>query len=378
MNERAERWVEELLPRVPVRQWVLTVPWARRWQLARRPALVRGVLAVLVREVTRFYRQRVGAGGQTGSVTVTQRFGSALNLNLHDHALFLDGAFVRGADGQLKFHAACAPTTSEVESLVQRVSAAAERWLAKKGYPREDLEEPEDLGDDALPLLQALSVEGRSAVGRSAGGRVRREQVLGGRRDELPPRCASCDGCNLHTGVGVGAHDRDGLERLCRYVNRPPLAKARLEEQADGTVLVTLKRAWSDGTTALRFGKAELVEKLCALVPQPLANTVFYHGVLGARAGWRREVVPDPEDVARRRAAEEARWEARKLVRRERRSTRSRWRPWASLLERVFGVDGWLCSCCGGTMRLRAVVVGVPATTRVQSGLAAASRGPPP
>jgi hypothetical protein len=49
-------------------------------------------------------------------------------------ALFLDGAFVRGADGQLKFHAASAPTTSEVESLVQRVSAAAERWLAKKGY----------------------------------------------------------------------------------------------------------------------------------------------------------------------------------------------------------------------------------------------------
>jgi hypothetical protein len=376
MNERAERWLEELWPRAPVRQWVLTVPWARRWQLARHPELVRGVLGVLVAEVTRFYRERAGVDGRTGSVTVVQRFGSALNLNVHFHALFLDGVYARDPGGALRFRAVPAPTTPEVEALVSRVSARAEQWLACRGYGRED--EPADPGDDALPLLQGLSVEGRSAVGRSAGGRVRREQTIRGRRYELPPRCASCDGYNLHAGVGVGRHDREGLLRLCRYVNRPPLAKARLTEESDGTVTVTLKRAWSDGTTSLRFGKAELVEKLCALVPPPFSNTVFYHGLFGARSAWRWEVVPDRAEVAKRRAAEEARREARKLVRPERRSPGSRWWPWADLLERVFGVDGWSCPCCGGTMRLRAVVVGPPATTRVWQGLTMSSRGPPP
>jgi hypothetical protein len=201
--------------------------------------------------------------------------------------------------------------------------------------------------------------------------------VFKGRAYALPPQCASCDGYNLHAGVGVGAQDRTGLERLCRYVCRPPLAKARLEEEADGTVVVRLKRAWSDGTAALRFTKAELTEKLLALIPQPLANTVHYHGVLAARSTLRAEVIPDPEDLARRRAAEEARREGRKLVRRERRSRRSRWWPWADLLERVFHIDGWECPGCGGQMRLRAVVVGAPATTRILTGVGAMSRGPP-
>jgi hypothetical protein len=44
MAERALRWTDELLPRVAVRQLVLTVPWPRRLLLARRPELARGVL----------------------------------------------------------------------------------------------------------------------------------------------------------------------------------------------------------------------------------------------------------------------------------------------------------------------------------------------
>jgi hypothetical protein len=37
-------WVERVLPDVPVRQWVLTVPWTRRLLLARNPKLSKGVL----------------------------------------------------------------------------------------------------------------------------------------------------------------------------------------------------------------------------------------------------------------------------------------------------------------------------------------------
>ena len=33
------------------------------------------------------------SGAQSGAVTLIQRFGSALNLNLHFHMLYLDGAY---------------------------------------------------------------------------------------------------------------------------------------------------------------------------------------------------------------------------------------------------------------------------------------------
>ena len=42
--------------------------------------------------------------GQTGAVTLIQRFGSALNLNLHYHLLFLDGAYTQGDSHRLEFH----------------------------------------------------------------------------------------------------------------------------------------------------------------------------------------------------------------------------------------------------------------------------------
>ncbi len=55
------------------------------------------------------------------------------------------------------------------------------------------------------------------------------------------------------SGSGLNVNDRAGLERLCRYVLRPPLAHDRLRLRADGHVVVELKTAWHDGTTRLVF-----------------------------------------------------------------------------------------------------------------------------
>src|SRR5439155_6826253 len=95
----------------------------------------------------------------------------------------------------------------------------------------------------------------------------------------------------IHANVAVRADDRQGLERLCRYVLRPPVAQDRLELTADGRVLVILKGEWSDGTTHLLFEPVELLEKLAALTPRPRINLVLYHGVLAPHARWRGRVV---------------------------------------------------------------------------------------
>ena len=109
-------------------------------------------------------------------------------------------------------------------------------------------------------------------------------------RCRRPP--ASCAGYNLNAGRYVPAKDRGGLERLARYLLRPPLAKARLERRADGTVVLGLKRSWSAGTTAHELFASELVEKRVVILPPPRAKEVTCRGVLAANARLRRKVVP--------------------------------------------------------------------------------------
>ncbi len=46
-----------------------------------------------------------------------QRFGSALNLNIHFHMLFLDGVYVDQPDGSARFRSVKAPTNQELTQL---------------------------------------------------------------------------------------------------------------------------------------------------------------------------------------------------------------------------------------------------------------------
>jgi len=57
------------------------------------------------------------------------------------------------------------------------------------------------------------------------------------------PLCArNPGGLELHAEVTIAAHDRKGLERLCRYLSRPPIPLDRLERRADGKLVLSLKR----------------------------------------------------------------------------------------------------------------------------------------
>jgi hypothetical protein len=87
----------------------------------------------------------------------------------------------------------------------------------------------------------------------------------------------------------VTANDRAGLERLCRYVLRPPFAQAR--QRGDGRVGLELKRAWHDGTRELVFEPLEFLERLAAMTPRPETNLLICHGLLAPRARWRERVV---------------------------------------------------------------------------------------
>src|SRR5881296_4294994 len=118
MTERAAHLVDAVLPRVPVRQWVLTLPYRLRYRLAWDHALCRAVLGVYARTLLAIYARTARAHGirdsQTGTVTVIQRFGSGLQLNVHFHTLVLDGVFSEARPGPLTFHSAPPPSDEDV------------------------------------------------------------------------------------------------------------------------------------------------------------------------------------------------------------------------------------------------------------------------
>jgi hypothetical protein len=363
MAQTAAHLVDEVLPHVPVRQWVLTMPMPVRLWLARRPRLLEDVLGVFVEVVSCWYQGQPGcAGGRTGAVTFVQTAGSTLRLNVHFHTLVLDGCYVWDEEsGKPAFVEAGALSTADVQALVEAVEGRVRRVLRRHGLLEDEQDEDEE---DAQLALQAASVSGRVALGLRAGRRPRCKRGLMGNEYKMPARCAESGYYNLHANVRIAARDRIALERLCRYVARPPLALSRLSVQEDGGVELRFKRAWSDGTRAVSYGPLAFIARLAALVVRPGMHLVRYHGVLASAAKWRSLVVPEHEASA--------------CVPKATRAPRgSRWIPWRDLVKRVFGVDPLACPKCGGAMRVHAVVRGPGSMSYVLGCLGLPARAPP-
>jgi hypothetical protein len=428
MADTAAHLVDRVLPEVPVRQWVLSLPFALRYRLAYDAPLVHDVLDVFVRCVFASLRRRARkqwaiTRGHGGAVTFVQRFGDALNLNVHFHSLFLDGVYARTAEGALRFHPLPPPDDAEVEHVARQVARRLGRLLERRG--------PVETDGDALaaeePLLASLcaaSVASRVATGSRAGQRVLR---VGDRIDaeDLPvlhgERCASVGGVSVHANVAVPARDRRRLERLCRYGARPPVATERLSRLEDGRILYRLKHRWRDGTTHVVFTPQELVEKLVALVPPPRFHLVRYHGVLGPCASERDRIVPAGKGARRAQSApnaavdttlervagnfvgaafsaksDAASFEILGSIREHKglaalsaislASARASARPdaararrlaWAELMKRVFAIDVLECPRCRGPMRILAAIHPPETTSSILACLGLPVRAPP-
>ena len=96
MAESARHLVEEVFGPRPVRQWVLSFPYPLRLLFASKPDAIGPVLGIVHRVIAGWLADQAGverARAQCGAVTLIQRFGSALNLNIHFHMLWLDGVY---------------------------------------------------------------------------------------------------------------------------------------------------------------------------------------------------------------------------------------------------------------------------------------------
>ncbi|MEO5770076.1 MAG: transposase [Polyangia bacterium] len=80
--------------------------------------------------------------------------------------------------------------------------------------------------------------------------------------------------------------------KSCRYILRSPLANERVSNLPDGRVLITLKKPFRDGATAVELAPLALMARLAAIIPGPRLHVLRYHGLLAPRSRHRAEVVP--------------------------------------------------------------------------------------
>ena len=428
MAAGAAELVDHILPHVPVRQWVRSLPHALRYRLAWDHPLCRAVLTIYTRALLGFERRRGrrrGIGdGRSGTVTAIQRFGGGLQLNVHYHTRLLEGVFATAPDGTMRFDPAPPPTDRDVAYLLAAIRTRIRRLLRRRGVlAAEDTADvaADPLAADApvLAQLSAAAVRGRSAFGDRAGTPV----LCVGNAPDAPwvwtvgPRHAHLARFDLHADRAVGADDRLGLERLCRYLLRPPLAQERLARLADGRVVCTLRHPWHDGTRHLIFTPHEFLERLAAITPRPHINLLLYHGVLAPRARWRPPGSSDPAVVAPPtplstasaalappvplptacgavappsavpppllpvtpasvpapppRPAPPAASRSSPAAERARRA----W-TWADLMRRIFAIDVLACAGCGGRLRFLATIEDPPIVAKILAHLGLPTEGP--
>jgi hypothetical protein len=180
-----------------MRQWVLSVPFPLRFLFASNPKVMTRVLAIVYGTIATHLAHKAGFTkpmAQTGAVTLIQRFGSALNLNIHFHMLFLDGVYTGGSNEHpIWFRQVKVPNRDELTRLTHTIAQRVGRYLERQGLVERDTGNvyltPEAVekvrpgtgreaglghasGDDPSNQLLGSSITYRIAIGPQQGRKV--------------------------------------------------------------------------------------------------------------------------------------------------------------------------------------------------------------
>jgi hypothetical protein len=350
MAEVAAHLTDQVLPWLPVRQWVLSVPKRLRPYLQGDASVASGVLHIFLRAIrATLHEASPGAPRSVqdirlGAVSFLHRFGSSLNAHFHYHLVVLDGVFTESEDGVVGFHEATDLTPEHWQTLQRTVQVRVLRYFC-----RHSLLEDTTTAD-------MLTWQGTG-------------------------------GFSIDASVRIEGDDRQGIERLVRYCARPPFALHRLHAMGgndalsspEARLLYRLPGPAPDGRTVLLLSPLELLQRLARLVPPPRTHRHRYHGVLAPNARLRAQVVAigrsEADDVVVSRTGEEDETvESRPSHIPEPspssgKSTRIRW---AQLLARIYQVLPLLCPSCGGGHRAKrgrasSLSSPIPPSSRVSS-----------
>jgi hypothetical protein len=364
--------VDQFLPAVSYRQFVISFPWTMRFALAFHPKFLTRVFRTFVHSLFSWYRlrgRRLGInGGNPAAILLIQKQGSAINVNPHAHLVAADGLFVSPDETRtVEFEPLPPPSNEELKALLDRV-ASRTIALYQKTYGPDDVY----LDPDELPVAHAVSHALRAPVTPPSADEISQRDLY-----EPQPQndlCLQKDGFSLHARRSIQDTDRNGLERLLRYGARAPIAGSRLSIDEQGQVVYRLAKPWGvTGATMLRLSPSDFLRRLAMLIPPPYQNLIRHYGVFASRSKLRPRLPPPPptppppttltptarpptEDLPNQANDDESNQASDDQVALSTSPRRTYRLPWARLMKRVLDIDPLTCPRCKTLMVIIAFI----------------------
>ena len=300
MSDSAAKLVDTVLPNVPIRQYVLSLPFELRMLAAFKAPVLSALVRIFFEALSWHYKTWASKIGiqpcNMGAITFVQRFGSSLNLNVHLHVGVTDGVFQK-TDNGVTFHEAEAPSESDLQAIVERTYRRTVVWLKKRAYLSTLALEERSNAAPAQTSLEACAQLAMRLAGMETLRKDGTDQVEQTDKEESAPRTTSAAVAhhfNLHASVRIEADDDIGRERLCRYMARPAISLGRLSKLADGRIAYRVKKLRGGREKVRTMTPLEFLARLAAIVPPPRYPLLRYSGVFAPNSSYRKHVVPKP------------------------------------------------------------------------------------
>ncbi|POQ99803.1 hypothetical protein AU468_10005 [Alkalispirochaeta sphaeroplastigenens] len=329
----AEHLTNEVLLKLPHRQFVFTMPKALR-PFFRHDRRLFAEVSRLIYDILRdFYHEAAGRPLLTGMVIAHQSFGDQLRWNPHFHTIVLEGGF----DDEGTFF--CIPF-SGLQSMVEVFRRRVIKLLVERELLNEDF---------ARNLLSWKH-----------------------------------SGFSIDNSVRI--LDESAKESLAEYIARPPISLKKIHyEPFKGRVLFHTKYSQYFKQNLHMFDALDFLAELTQHIPPKGLQLIRRYGLYASRTKgrwqdmrWVAERAPDGWKATHHHSADTEGlgyvplWDGDEEV-----PVDSRKRAWARLLAKVYEVDPMVCPKCGADMKVIAVIEDPDELKRILRHLIKIGRSPP-
>jgi len=314
MVETAAHLVENLIPAVPIRQFVISFPMRIRHYL-RTDDILQKVLRIVVEEI----RKKLIAcspetsHAQIGAISFIHHFGNTLNIHPHFHLVVPDGIFSHDGDSLLFHESFLAP--DDIVDIQESIRKRVLRYFGRRGW------------FDKETVEKMLAYEN--------------------------------SGFSLNANVRIQSWDREGLERLIRYCARPCFASENLSWNGPW-LQYRFPKPTHTGKKFIQLEPLEFIDRIAAFIPFPRRHRRHYHGVFAPNSPVRGRVTANAKRRPRSSIPPSLQEETEKV---EKVSL-----DWAKLIARIYQDNPLVCGC-GKEIKITAFVTHSAQIWRILRGI---------
>jgi len=190
-------------------------------------------------------------------------------------------------------------------------------------------------------------------------------------------------GFSVHNQVRVEPEDQPAVERLARYIMRPPISLERMRWDGEGEVRYRRKCGHENAGLNQRevetFDPAEFLARVVMHIPEPRRHLVRYYGAYSNVSRGKRRLREEAAGSAC--LSGEGQSPSVPAEKDQGPDARALRRSWAQLIRRIYEVDPLLCPSCGSEMKVIAFIIDHAVVDKILRHLEPTwteqSRGPP-